>query len=244
MKAVIILIGILVLVAACLITRQFIVIQKAIQKLSYDNKPFVRINKEASQHFLFVGDSTALGTGALDNRESVAGWFGQDFQEASIENISANGKKLYQLDAEFDVQGKRYDLIVIQIGGNDIMKLTPISESETHIRNLVRKARKATSSLVIMHSGNVGLAPVFTWPFNWILTERARQMRALYRRVAKEEGAYYIDLFTERSNDLFLKDIDRYYSPDHLHPSGQGYRWWYDRIRTTLKEAGVSLTTS
>jgi len=131
--------------------------------------------------------------------------------------------------------------VVIQIGGNDIMKFTPFRSIDRDVTIVIEDAKRIARHVVILHSGNVGLAPFFIWPIDWIMTERARAVRRIYMKKAREEDVLYVDLFTERGNDLFLKDIPKYYSLDHLHPSGEGYRWWYERIRATLNGAGVVL---
>jgi lysophospholipase L1-like esterase len=233
------LIGIL-FVGLIIVGLQIFKIYETVPKISYDNKPFNREVINAPLRFLFVGDSTALGTGAQSNTESVAGWFGQEYLQASIENRSANGKRLVELVNEFPPPGNRkYDLVVVQIGGNDILKFSHFRDIDQQITTIIKRAKEMSKNIVILHSGNVGLAPVFIWPINEIMTQRARIMRALYIKKAAQEGVLYVDLFTERSNDLFLKDVNKYYSPDHLHPSGQGYHWWYERIRWTLDQAGV-----
>jgi len=210
--------------------------------MSYDSKPFVRNNPGARLRILFIGDSTAVGTGAGSSTQSVAGYFGQAFPEAQIDNDSYNGRKLGQLVAEFPTAVEPlYDLVVIQIGGNDIMKFTPFRSIDRDVTIVIEDAKRIARHVVILHSGNVGLAPFFIWPIDWIMTERARAVRRIYMKKAREEDVLYVDLFTERGNDLFLKDIPKYYSLDHLHPSGEGYRWWYERIRATLNGAGVVL---
>lgn len=228
--------------AAIVAAVQVFIICLNIKKMSYDSKPFVRDNPAAHLRFLFIGDSTAVGTGAKNNTQSVAGYFGQDFPEADIHNNSYNGRKLNQLVEEFPQEVYApYDLVVVQIGGNDIMKFTSFKDIDRDITTVIADAKKIGRHVVILHSGNVGAAPVFIWPFDWIMTERARTVRRIYMKKARENGVLYVDLFAERSNDLFLKDIPKYYCLDHLHPSGDGYRWWYQRIRATLNSAGVVL---
>jgi len=211
-------------------------------KISYANKPFQRNNPQAGLKILFLGDSTALGTGAKDNTESVAGWFGRDFSEVHIVNVSQNGKKLSDLVKNFPLMsGERYSIVILQIGGNDILRLTPLKNIERDLSIVISRAKMIGNHIVVLHSGNVGIAPIFSWPFDWLYTERSRAVRALYMRKAHETGVFYVDLFAERKDDPFLKDIDWFYSADHLHPSGQGYRIWYETIRKTLDKAKVAL---
>jgi lysophospholipase L1-like esterase len=233
---------VVVAVAALLAGVQILVIYLNTKKMTYDSKPFVRSNPDARLRFLFMGDSTAVGTGAQKSTESVAGYFGQAYPLAQIDNNSYNGRKLNQLIAEFPKETKTtYDLVALQIGANDIMKFTPYQKIDREITTAIEDVKRISRHVVILHSGNVGLAPAFIWPFNWIMTERARVVRRIYMKKAQEHDVLYVDLFTERSNDLFLKDIPKYYCADMLHPSSAGYKWWYERIRATLDGAGVVL---
>lgn len=212
------------------------------KKISYTNVPFKRHIPDAALKILFVGDSTALGTGAQNNTESVAGWFGKDFPNASIDNVSKNGLKISELVESFHPEDFGYhNLIVVQIGGNDILQFTPLKNIERDLKVILERAKFVANHVVVLHTGNVGLAPIFSWPMNLIYTKRARDFRALYMRIAQEEQAHYINLFTERKDDIFLEDIDKYYAPDYLHPSGEGYKIWYKTIRKTLDKANISL---
>ena len=234
--------GVIFLMLALLTVRQVIEIVAAAKGVFYDQLPYNRRVPGAELKILFLGDSTAVGTGASDNRHSTAGYFGQDFPLADITNNSQNGKKIQELLTEISTQtfGK-FDLVVIQIGGNDIMKLTPFKNIESDLAAVIERAKTFGRYVVILHSGNVGTAPIFHWPFDAIMTNRSRKVREIYMSQAKAQGVMYVDLFAERKDDLFLKDVKRYYSADSLHPSGDGYRWWYEHIRRTLDQSGVFL---
>ena len=190
-----------------------------------------------------MGDSTAVGTGARDNRQSIAGCFSRDFPAAHIDNISRNGKKIGELRRELAMLSyPHYDLLVIQIGANDILRFTSYKDIEKDLVFIIDRAKMMADMVVILHSGNVGLSPIFSWPFNQIFTVRSRAVRSIYLSQARKKGIFYVDLFKERDQDPFEKDRERYYAPDHLHPSGDGYRYWYERIRDTLRQAGVVLS--
>ncbi len=234
----IVLSGIVRMVSGCQVVRIF----SASGKVAYNQTAFERDVPNAQLKMLFLGDSTALGTGAMSNTESVAGWFGQDFPKAHIRNISQNGEKLSGLIKNFPSLNTHYDLVILQIGGNDIMRFTKFKNIEKNLSLAIDQAKLIADHVVIMHSGNVGLAPIFSWPLNRLYTSRTRTLREIYIKKAEEKGVLYIDLFQERKDDIFLKDIDKYYAPDHLHPSGAGYHFWYQMIRRTLEENDIYLS--
>lgn len=204
------------------------------QKVSYTQTPFERIRPHAKLKILFLGDSTAVGTGALNNTESVPGRFGQDFPEAHIRNISRNGRKLKDVIENFPTAEDHYDLVVIQAGSNDIMRLTPLKTVEKNLALLIDKAKLVGDRVIMLHSGDVGAAPVFSWPLNGLFSLRTRAVRQIYINAAQEKGVIYVDLYKIRTDNIFLKDTKNFYSADLLHPSGAGYGVWYEHIRFSL----------
>ena len=221
--------------------RTFLLLQKS-RAIVKDSISFQRMNPKAVIKILFLGDSTAVGTGAADPRDSVAGRFGRDFLDAHIVNLGKNGNKIKDLAREFnpeDYQG--FNLIVIQAGGNDILRFTPLKYLEKDLRTILDKTKRVNRQVVILHSGNIGLAPFFPRPFGWVWSYRTLLVRELYTRIAKESGAVYVDLYAERKDDPFLKDVKRFYAPDLLHASGEGYGIWYNKIKETMERAGINL---
>ena len=88
--------------------------------------------------------------------------------------------------------------------------------------------------VILFTSGSVGSAPVFPWPLSTVYTHRTKKVRELFMRVAKEKNIAYVDLFKEKRDDPFLKDIQRFYCPDMLHLTADGYRVWYDQLKIAL----------
>ena len=207
-----------------------------------DAQAYQRIKPEAKLKILFIGDSTAVGTGAKDPRDSVAGRFGKDFPEAQIINLGINGESTHQLAQAFNPQKlSPCDLVVIQIGGNDIIRFTNLSNLEKDLDQLLSKVSRLSRKIVLLHSGNVGLAPFFPRYLEGPWRGRSLQVRSLFMTYAARYHAAYVNLFTERPNDLFLTDVHKYYSPDMLHPSGEGYGLWYKTIRETMERQKVRL---
>jgi len=55
----------------------------------------------------------------------------------------------------------------------------------------------------------------------------AVRIHALVKRLAPELGVIFVDLFTDPKGEAFIKEPKRYYCPDGLHPSGEGYALWF-----------------
>jgi lysophospholipase L1-like esterase len=192
---------------------------------------------------LVLGDSTAVGTGTKDNKGSTAGRFGQDFPNAEIINLSINGLKAAELDDDFPTFPEdSFDLVLLQIGANDILRRTPLTEFSVSLRSIFSKADAVGGRVVALHSGNVGLAPLFRfWPLRTYFRSQSLRMRDVYRGIASESGVTYVDLFREAKDDLFLTDVPKYYAADRLHLTEEGYGNWYLQIRTAMDLAGIAL---
>jgi lysophospholipase L1-like esterase len=231
-----------IVIAGALTVHQTLRIWQYGPRAQYHVRPFDLQNPSAKLRILLVGDSTMVGIGALDSAQSTAGWFAQDLPKAHIDNFSVSGLRLKGLLKIFNPPpGEHYTLAVAQIGANDIIHFTPLASIREDLNLLIDRLKPIAGTVVIMHSGDVGLAPIFSWPASEILGWRSRQVRSIYMQTAKERGVLYVDLYADRSNDLFLKDIERYYGPDLFHPSGEGYQYWYHRICETLQAAGIEL---
>ncbi len=205
------------------------------------SKAFSSSIDQPQKHILVAGDSTAVGTGAQDPKQSVAGRLASDFPQADITNIGINGLKVRGLVAQLNKLPveKKFDLALLQIGGNDVVRLTSLSAIERDLTTAISKSKDRAHTVVIMTSGNVGLAPalgpVARYVYNW----RTRQVRELFIRVCNREQVVYVDLFRETKDDIFATDVNRYYAEDYFHPSGDGYGVWYQSLSVVLRQNNI-----
>lgn len=206
---------------------------------------FQRLRPEAPLRILVAGDSTGVGVAVRDSRESVAGRLGGLLPDAHVENISRNGARTKHVLAQMRTKhGQRYTLVLLQVGGNDILRFTPLADLTRDLATLLDEARAMSGHVVLLTAGNVGLAPLFPRPIGWVYTHRTRVVQEIFTREAKHRRALYVDLFKERKDDIFLTDPPRYYAPDFLHLSGEGYRVWFERVAAAIADSGVRLGTA
>ena len=200
-------------------------------------EPYEQTPENPVARILVAGDSTAYGTGAADSRYSIAGRIGQLYPDASITNVSINGLRLAGLNELLKKHSAdRYDLIVFQIGANDVTGFTSQADVKTELRNALSYAQVQADSTIVITSGNVGLSPVFHPPLSQLLSWRTRVVRSIFMEtVAEYETATYVDLYKDKANDEFSTDINRYYAPDLFHPSGDGYGLWFREVEPVLK---------
>ena len=181
---------------------------------------------------LIIGDSVAVGCGASRPEESIAGLIAHEFPGVAIVNRARNGARTAEATAQLRADGEiRYDAILINVGGNDILRRTPLHTLPPQIDRLLREARQRSDCVICTTTPNIGLAPAFFAPFSWWLTRRSRQLRDLFAAAAKQHGAFYVNFFHPRSTDPFSRDWQRYFAADRLHPSAECYRYAYSTLR-------------
>lgn len=215
-------------------TRHFISIGEglAAEAVAYEQHP-----EEPTERVLFIGDSSAVGTGASEPALSTAGRYGADHPNADIRNLAVNGSKTHELVPRFEaLDGQRFDLVVVQIGGNDIVRFTKEAEQEASLRSVLELVSGVSDHVLVLHGGNVGTSKLFPAGTRWIFTRRTRDTREMYQRVLPEYGAHYVDIFYEPKDDPFARDAKKYYSPDNFHPSADGYGLWYEKIQQVLTD--------
>ena len=195
--------------------------------------PFTHQQSNPTSTVLVVGDSTAVGVGS-DPSESIAGRIHQSFPKANIENRGTSGFKTADVAHQLQSLEGNYDYIVIQIGANDIVRLTNLSHVEDSLNTALRLATAHSNNVLLLTSGNVGTAPMFPYPLRLIYTRRTLQVRDLFKKTADQHDVTYIDLFKPYNEDPFAEDPDTYYADDKFHPSGAGYGVWYENVKTAV----------
>ena len=203
------------------------------------SKKFERVVPDAAQTILVLGDSTAVGTGATP-ATSTAGRLGALYPTASVYNYAVNGLKLKGLIKQMnespvkDFENKKADIVLIQIGANDLVYFTPLPQIENELKEVLRKASVIGKKIIILHSGLAGTAPIFPFWIEWLWNTRAWAVRSIYMREAPKYGATYIDIITSSSDANFQKYPYKYYASDMFHPNSNGYSLWFEEIKKAL----------
>ena len=199
--------------------------------------PFARNEPPAARKILVLGDSTAFGTGAAHPENSTAGRLAARYPDAAVVNLAVNGLRIAGLlDLLKTIHEKTpYDLILIQIGANDIIRLTPLREIETGINEVLARTALLGQKVIILHSGDVGEAPLFPWYFRGWLSRRSRAVREIYIRAAPAHGAEYVDLIDSPVAHQLRENTKIYYANDLLHLTDEGYGLWFEEIQKHLE---------
>jgi len=135
---------------------------------------------------------------------------------------------------ELDAQ-ERFDLVLLHIGGNDVLAGASLARlaSETHA--LMRLVRRLAPKVLWIGIANIGLAPPFIAPLSWWLSIRARKAATIFSGIAHQHGVRFIDFHHEASDDPFSKDVARFFAPDGVHPSAASYRYCFEAVRREVE---------
>ena len=174
-----------------------------------------------------AGDSTAFGVGALP-AESTAGRLAAAFPHARVVNVACSGARIGHVVEQLDrVDCPAADLVLVQACANDVLEFRPVAKVEADLRAAISRARGVSRNIVLMPGQNFSVAPFFLRPLSAVIMWHAVKIHAMVKRVTAEEGVIFVDLFRDPSADPFVQEPRRYYCPDGLHPSGEGYAIWF-----------------
>ncbi|MEA2701437.1 MAG: hypothetical protein QOE22_146 [Candidatus Parcubacteria bacterium] len=213
---------------------RFLSLLNVSKKLIEQATPFTQDSTDTSRAMLVLGDSTAVGVGASTVAESVPGRVAAHVGATKVENYGVSGALVEDLPAQAKRAAlPRYELILIQIGGNDMVRFHGAVESARLLGAVLEELPEA-GTVVVISAADVGAArifPHFIRPFYSALNKR---YHAAFADAAREHGAIYVDLSEDPGSELFATDPATYFAPDSFHPSSAGYGLWFDAIRPSL----------
>jgi lysophospholipase L1-like esterase len=173
-----------------------------------------------------LGDSLALGTGASDPANGFAFRIYRAILAtrpgSEVTNDAIGGSRVADVTRlQVPELDPRADLVLLIVGGNDVVRRTSPRQFESDYAHLLAavRARAPHAALVACGVPDVARSPLFA--DSYAKTEAlARADDRAVRANAQTYGAAYVDLFTMtrargRNPDFF--------SADDFHPSDAGY---------------------
>lgn len=182
---------------------------------------------------LVLGDSIAHGKGAKNKECTFEGCLRKDYPKADIENYSFDGAKTKDILKQLKkAKKKKYDLVVLNVGMNDVFHLTKYSDVEKDLHTLLNKIKKIGKNIVMSTGGDIEIAPRIFWPFNKILGIEENRLIKLFKNFSKKIGITYVDLSGEKGlMEKIKENPKKYISEDNLHPNDEGYKLWYSLLK-------------
>lgn len=193
-----------------------------------NTKPFKRTGTN-KQKILVLGDSLAYGTGTSSPEKSVAGLVASYYPGATVINNSVNGMRTKELAEESKKLEGQYDLILIIIGGNDVLRpWINLDVSGQNLRTIYSNTSKHSKNVIAITTGNLRYTTVFLWPLRYVVAVRSVQLRDKALTASKDlPNVTYINMVKRNTKVPFDKVKE---APDHLHLSDEGAQYWYEAI--------------
>lgn len=189
---------------------------------------FSRLLPDGVPRILIAGDSAACGAGARQQDETIAGRFGRIFPAASIFNTGTGGIGIRRLRRQLSRLRERLDLIVIFIGGNDVLSFLPLAGLERPLVAAIHAAQRWSVHVALVFPGDASAAPILPVWLKCIISRRVRTLHALFRRAAAQTGILLVDT-------LQFPSAQRYFAEDGLHPNANGYDAYFRAIVAELQ---------
>ncbi len=210
---------------------------RKLRKEAYNCLPFELVNPKSSFKVLFLGDSTVVGAGAKPE-ESVAGRLGKDYPHFHIENKAKSGAITQDvLDQLKKAKFELYDLIFLDVGANDILKITHFKKLKKNAEEVFEKIEKKAKKVVVILNGSMEVIPLFPKIIHPFLRRRQKDVTKLFKELAQADNFITINFYEdEEVNELFRKYPKKYFGKDRMHPSGEGYKVTYTYFKKIIKK--------
>jgi len=207
---------------------------KVAKQLIEKAQPYQREGREHDKAMLVLGDSTAVGVGASVAEDTLAAKAALSIGALHVENRAVSGAITKDLSSQAaKAQRDAYELILIQIGGNDIIRMKSERKAGAELKSALEKLPVA-KKVIVISAGNVGgstLIPFFLRP---LYTDKNLKYHAEFGRIVTDAGFTYVDLYKAPNSRLMEREPKTYLAEDGLHPSSEGYALWFEAIRPSL----------
>jgi len=212
------------------------------QELISQSVPYESQSNTKSQTMLVLGDSTAVGVGADNSSDIVPALLSKKLNVLEVENLAVSGARVQDLlEQRSEAKRDRYDVILIMVGANDIIRFKSAHQSAKELETALANLPAFENLIVILSAGNVGGTKIFPWFIRPFHTNLNMKYHSEFEEVVAKMGGKYVNLYQDPADDPFMKEPQVYMAPDGLHPSSKGYYLWFETI---LKQTNLGLPTN
>jgi lysophospholipase L1-like esterase len=216
---------------------KFVVAARAARKVT---SPYGRASGNESKHVLVLGDSTMYGAGIKNREKTIGGLLGSKYPGSSIETLAENGARTRDLSEQLaHSQHPHYELIVVGIGGNDIVKLSKFQNVEHELVVFLNTAQKRASNVILCHCVNVGNIGFFLFPLNFFFDYRTRKLSEMYAKVvSKFPNVKYVNFYRPMNDDHYDKTTrHKFIAGDAFHPNDYANEYFFSLIWDAVKKS-------
>lgn len=175
----------------------------AVHAHDLDHTATVGEGSDEPARLLVLGDSAARGYGLRDVADTFPHQLARHLAAATdrrvhVTSLATDGHRtadLASLQAP-QVHAARPDAIVISVGVNDAIRMTPRDELQQATRDLLGAVRAARpdAATILVPCPDLGAAPGFPRPLNLAIGWRCRRVARIQQAVAREAGVPVVAL--------------------------------------------------
>jgi lysophospholipase L1-like esterase len=136
---------------------------------------------------------------------------------ATSANLSAQVERARALEP-----GSRYDVAVVFIGANDVIRRIRPNDAVARLRETVQALVGRGTAVVVATCPDLGTVRPIGWPLRSIARRASRQLAAAQTIAVTEVGGRTVSMSDILSDD-FRTDPSSMFGPDRFHPSARGY---------------------
>jgi len=207
--------------------------------ISTNDHPFSQTVSQARERILVIGDSTAVGIGAYITKETIAGMLATDFPDADIVNKAVSGSRIADVRLQLDAVQGDFDMVLMQAGANDVVFMSDPTEVERDLVVLMDAAFVRASRVVVISSIDASIIPLLPKIASLFLAHQSAKLLPDIKSIVEQKGGVYVDLYKSSEEQTFATNPNEFFSADGFHPSSDGYRLAYDRIKRDLLADGM-----
>jgi len=179
---------------------------------------------------VIVGDSTTRGLGVERVEQTLGAQVAMKVAESIGRPVELHGYGVSGAvsadvpDQLREVASRDVDVIVVEVGSNDVTHRTSLGDVDRHTERLLRAAKDRSEIVVLGSAGRLN-SPNFPQPLRWIVMQRANAVRDRQRAVARRLDVPFMDVKRDVSPayDAAGRSAN---SRDLFHPSAEGYEIW------------------
>lgn len=201
------------------------------KKFSATVHPYEKESSDHSKTLLILGDSTGTGIGATNPEDSVAGLLAAHIGATYVENGAKSGSEVSSLQDQIaKIKLPHYDIILIQVGGNDVVRFHDSKEVSLLLGSFLTVLNDRADTIYVMSAGDMGTVTLFPWYVRPYFSYATLALHGAFTAICTQYGAHYINLYEPPATNPFVLDPEHYLAPDHFHPSSLGYRAWFEKF--------------
>ena len=199
--------------------------------------PYSLFSSDKSKTLLVIGDSTAVGVGAENASDSLPAKISNLFHSTYVENYAVSGAVVTNLSKQLTkATEKKYDVILVQIGANDIVRFHNVDITTNHLKAIIEKLKEKSSTIILVSAGNLGGAPLIPHPFRKIYTDLNLKYHKNFEKMSESLGIIYVNTYSDPSVDPFILNPEKYFAGDSFHPSSDGYQIWFEKVQQKVRK--------